>query len=99
VRIQLEIDALIFQIETRDPETMARWLVEWFAEIQRLWTPATHIRIMVYPSYSLRDTGKPFEFDWIANASLNGPISGKIHTPAQFVRELGDRLADLGADK
>jgi hypothetical protein len=98
VRIQLEIDAIFRQIETRDPETMARWLVEQFAEIQRIWTPATYIRVMVYPSFALNSMDRSAA-DWIESASLNGPISGKIHTPAQFVRELGERLADLGADR
>jgi len=92
MRVQLEVDSIYRQIDTRDPETMARWLLEQFNEIGRIWTPATFTRVQVWPSYDLDGRSG---VDWIVNGAHNPPQLG-TRTPRQFVNELADRLDQLG---
>ena len=87
----MSIDAYPFSIDTTDPETLARWLVEKFAYLEKWSTPATFVQIQVYPTISPDGS----RADWITNMALNGPISGAIHTPREFVAQLAERLDDL----
>jgi len=92
VRVELRIDSYTTTIETRDPETMARWLVEWFADINRNWTPATYVQIYTYPSRNWNAK----QNDWIANQALNSPVTGNIRSAREFVNALTEKLNEIG---
>lgn len=89
MRIQVEIDGLGRTIETRDPETLARWLIETFDDVN--WTPATYCRVLVYPSWGPDSERLP---DWIADSRfMDLPVP--VKSPEELVAALGERLREF----
>lgn len=87
--IRVQVDGITHQIDSRDPETLARWLIEVFADIQ--WTPATWCQVTVNPSWSGPDGRQP---DWIADTRfMQLPVP--VKSPEELVAALGERLAEF----
>jgi len=96
VRLELRIDATSTQISTRDPDLLARWLLEQFALIR--WTPATYVTAQAWPSWSDWDESGKANADWITL----GPHLGQaweIKTPEELLDQLGDALKRARGDQ
>jgi hypothetical protein len=88
VIIRVEIDGITRTTDSRDPETLARWLVEVFGDVR--WTPATWCRVLVSPSWD-PDGKRP---DWIADSAfMTLPVP--VKSPEELVAALGDRLQEF----
>jgi hypothetical protein len=90
MRVHVDIDNYGFDISTRNPELLARWLVEIFAEVE--WTPATNIRVWVQPGWVTRD-GQPVP-DWLADSRVLGRWT-PVQTPQEFVNSLQEQIDEL----
>lgn len=66
MRIELRIDNYTHTIDSRDPELLARWLVEQFGAHQ--WTPATMCNATCWPSFSGGLSGEPERMDWLGDS-------------------------------
>ena len=89
MRLTLYVDNLASQIDTRDPDLLARWLLEQFALIR--WTPATLVRAQAWPSWSDLDDGGKARADWLTN-SVDISERWDIKTPEHMVEALTDAL-------
>lgn len=95
MRVQLHIDGLVTQIETRNPQLLAAWLAEKFTEIQ--WTEATRVEAQAWPSFA-RDanTASGYSPDWIADSRYLG-VPLPVRSPEEMLAALGDELAKCRA--
>jgi hypothetical protein len=93
MQIQLTINNYTYEIDSRNPETIARWLGEMFTIN---WMPADHVQVSVYPTW---DAEKQTA-DWIRNTEWLLPLdSGNtIESPRDFVNALTDVLNRYEAD-
>jgi hypothetical protein len=88
VRFQLQIDGLVTEISTRDPELLGRWLLEQFALIR--WTPATHVVAHAWPSWSdFTEDGRP-RADWLTDSRELVPW--EVKSPEDVVMGLMETL-------
>jgi hypothetical protein len=94
MRLSLFIDGIPHQIDTTDPDLMARWLVEIFGRIQEL-TPATLIEFRTQPSFLYGKDRQP-AMDWIADSAIIGQ-QHRILSPRDFVTALGRQLDEAEA--
>lgn len=88
MRVQLQVDGIQHGIETRDPETLARWLIEWFDAID--WHPSTWCQVTVWPTWTHQgDTP-----DWITDSRYAGllPRTENARTPEDMVKALTECL-------
>ena len=83
------IDGYITQIDTRDPDLLARWLLEQFALIR--WTPATFVRAQAYPSWSDMDEHGKARADWITDSRFLGD-AWAVKTPEDVLAALDTAL-------
>jgi hypothetical protein len=67
MRLQLFVDNVITQIDTRDPELLGRWLLEQFALIR--WYPSTFVRAQAWPSWSDFDKSGNARPDWLTDSA------------------------------
>jgi len=91
MRLTLFIDGIPHQIDTTDPDLMAKWITEIFGRIQEI-TPATLIEFRAQPSF-LYDKDKKPAVDWIADNRIISQQQ-RILSPRDFVTELGRQLDD-----
>jgi hypothetical protein len=89
MRLALTIDSYTVQIDTRDPELLARWLLEQFALIR--WTGATQVRAQAWPSFAdFTEQGTP-RADWLAD-SRYVIERWTVKEPAEVVAAMQDVL-------
>lgn len=86
MKIRLFIDGIPHDIDSTDPDLLARWLVEIFGRIPQI-HPATIIEFRVSPSW-LPDTGGQWRPDWLADTRV---ISQDM--PVRSPRELAEALS------
>lgn len=67
MRLTLQVDGMTSEIDTRDPDLLARWLLEQFALIR--WSPASYVTAHAYPSWSDLDDGGRARADWLTNSA------------------------------
>lgn len=92
MNVRLTVDAITFTIATHDPDLLARWLVERFAEIE--FTPATDCRVMISPGWRRNpEPGNPYQPDWVADSRVIGG-SVEVRSPAEFVEALQEQLRE-----
>ena len=93
MRLILRIDGLQTQIDTRNPELLARWLLEQFALIR--WTPATIVEAQAYPSWSDWKEGGKAKADWLTDSRLLGEL-WRVKSPEDVVQQLQAALNRAG---
>jgi hypothetical protein len=92
VRITLTIDSLFHQIDSTDPDLLARWIVEIFGRIPQIY-PATDIRFQVMPSF-LPDADGQWRPDWAADSRVLGRME-PARSPRELLAALAKQLDDL----
>ena len=85
MRVQLFIDGMSYQIDTRDPDLLGRWLAEIFARMH--WIPATQTQVQVYPSYIQAEPGSQPQLDLIADSRVI-TNAVPVKSPQEFVDAL-----------
>jgi len=86
VKLSLSVDGLPAQIDTRDPELLARWLLEQFALIN--WTPATLVEAWAYPTWDYSRDPRP---DWLTD-SVQLSERWRVKSPEDVVAALSAAL-------
>jgi hypothetical protein len=92
MRLTITIDNYRHEIDSTDPGTLGRWVVEILARAERHWTPATLITVQTQPTFTMPPGGGQWVPDWIDNGDLI-----KIRTPADLLAALTEQLERLGA--
>lgn len=98
MRLSINIDAMHHEIDSTDPETLGRWIVEIFGRIQHP-TPATLIQVSAMPTTiwnSEWDTPHGFKADWICDSRWLGQL-GTVRTPRELLEQLTQWLDDYEA--
>jgi hypothetical protein len=93
MRLTITIDGAPHNIDSTDPETLGRWIVEILARAEPV-TPATYIQVQAQPSYLPQRNGDPARTDWIANSQLNGDLL-RVRSPRELVAALAAQLDRL----
>lgn len=96
MKLSLIIDGLPHEIDTTDPELLAKWIMEIFGRMQEV-TPATLIEVRAYPSF-LADGNGRWRPDWIADSRIIGRVD-QIRTPRELVAALAKQIEDYEALK
>ena len=96
MRLTIAIDGAPHGIDSTDPETLGRWVVEILARAEPI-TPATYIQVQAQPSYVPGRNGAPGRPDWIANSALNGELF-RVRSPRELVAALAAQLDRLGRE-
>lgn len=94
MKLRLIIDAVYHEIDSTDPDLLARWIVEIFGRIPEI-TPATLIQVQAYPSY-LPDADGQWQADWAADSRILGRMD-TIRSPRDLLAALSKQLDDLEA--
>jgi hypothetical protein len=66
MRLRVHVDGYPLEICSRDPELIARWLLEIFASIE--WTPATLVEVQAHPLYHRAPGTGQFAADWLTRS-------------------------------
>lgn len=90
MRLQISIDGLPHQIDSTDPETLGRWIVEIFGRV-RYPSPATLYQIQAWPSF-IPDANDQLQPDWICDSRWMEV--GKAKTPRELLRLLNAWLSN-----
>lgn len=103
MKLRLIIDGMPHEIDSTDPELLARWIVEIFGRIRQI-TPATLIEFQASPSFVPADDGdmQPgrggWRPDWTADSRVIGRIT-PIRSPRELLATLSAQLDELEALK
>jgi hypothetical protein len=97
VRLRIEIDSLTHGIDSSDPVTLGRWIVEILARAELTWSPATHIMLQAHPSWLPTEDGRG-RFDWIADARSVGNLY-PVRTPQDVVDAMQRQIDDLAGQR
>lgn len=92
MRLIISIDGVPHQIDSTDPETLGRWMVEIFARVKYP-TPATYYQVQAMPSW-IPDDGDGHA-DWIQDTRYLE--IGKARSPRELLRELNAWLSNYEA--
>lgn len=85
MKVDLRVDAATLTINTRNPDTLARWLIEQFEFID--WNPATWCQVYVWPTFDR--AGKIA--DWICDTRYLYP-EYTVKSPRELLERLTERL-------
>lgn len=89
MRLTIAVDNLRHEIDSTDPETLARWILEIIGRFA--WTPATYAYFQVYPSFTLnRETGE-YAPDWVADSRVLGEFT-QFRGPRDLLIALADQI-------
>ena len=94
MRLNLIIDGIIYQIDSSDPDLLARWIIEIFGRIPVIY-PATDIRVQAAPSF-LPDGKGSWRPDWAADSRVLGRLD-EVKSPRDLLDALTRQLDDLEA--
>jgi hypothetical protein len=95
MRLRITINAMAFEIDSTDPITLGRWVVEILARMERTWSPATIVTVQTSPTWVMTDNGNDRP-DWIADGRVLGNFY-EIRTPQDLVNALQQQLRELEA--
>jgi hypothetical protein len=95
MRLRIQIDAMNHEIDSTDPELLGKWVVEMFARIESLWSPATLIQVQAQPSWLPTENGRG-RTDWIADGRVIGNVY-TVRSPQELVDALQQQIRDLEA--
>ena len=97
MRLTIQVDATPHQIDSTDPELIGKWIAEIFGRAVAFGiTPATDIRVQIYPSWVPSDTLERGRPDWIADSRIIGN-SYQIHSPRDLIAALSRQLDEAEA--
>ena len=94
MKLRLIIDNIWQEIDSTDPDLLARWIMEIFGRIPQI-TPATLIQVQAFPSY-LPDANGQWRADWAADSRVLGRLD-PIKSPRELLEALTKQLDDLEA--
>jgi hypothetical protein len=94
VRLKIQIDSVSHEIDSADPVTLGRWVVEILARTELAWSPATYIMLQAFPSWLPTEDGRG-RCDWIADSRVIGNLY-PVRTPQDVVDALQQQIDDLG---
>jgi hypothetical protein len=99
VKLRIIIDGLPHEIDSTDPDLLARWIVEIFGRIPQIY-PSTLIEVQARPSWvndgSIeRPNWVP---DWAADARVIGQVQ-RIRSPRELLAALAVQLDEAEALK
>ena len=94
MRLKIIIDGIYHEIDSTDPETLGRWMVEIYGRVQHP-TPATLYQVQAYPSCIWDDSQYP-KCDWIQDSRWLGQL-GTARTPRELLVQLTQWLNDYEA--
>jgi hypothetical protein len=89
VRLQINIDSIVHNIDSCDPELLGKWVIEILRRPREI-TPATWITVQAWPSYLEGDDGQ-MHMDWPTDGRYLGR-QAEIRTPRDLVAALGKFL-------
>lgn len=92
--VQMTVDSIPHEIDTTDPELLAKWLTEIFGRIQQI-TPATLIQFQAWPSVLYGQDGQP-AIDWITDSRILRRRL-PILSPRDFVTQLSTQVDEMEA--
>jgi hypothetical protein len=93
LRLKLTIDNLSHEIDSTDPELLARWIVEILGRLPEIYA-STRISLEVLPSFVLVGLDPPrWGPDWPADARVTGQVL--VRSPRDVVAALGRQLDEL----
>lgn len=97
MRLTIQIDNIPHQIDTADPDLMARWIIEIFGRM-REWTAATWVTMQAYPSFLPIDRNGRTDWvaDWVADSAIIGRVV-EIKSPRDLVTQLAKQLDEYEA--
>lgn len=90
MRLRIQIDNVSHDIDSTDPVTLGRWMVEIFGRVKNP-SPATHYQIQAMPSWVPDEDGKGHA-DWIQDTRYWE--IGKARSPRELLRELNAWLSN-----
>jgi hypothetical protein len=94
MRLTLVIDAMHFEIDTRDPELLGKWVTEILERIPE-WTPATHFALQAYPSLYYDPETRQWVSDWLNDSRIIGE-QRRVNSPREWAKVLG-MMAEEGS--
>lgn len=89
MRLTIIIDGYPHEIDSTDPELLAKWIVEIFSRIPEIY-PSTMIEVKAYPSFVLQNSGQ-WGPDWTADSRVISQIM-VIRSPRELVTALSEQL-------
>ncbi len=95
MRLILSIDSIPHQIDSTDPDLLAKWIIEMFGRIREI-TPATLIELQTYPSVLPQSADGGWRPDWITDSRIIGQVI-QIRSPRDLIAALSKQLDDLEA--
>jgi hypothetical protein len=98
VKLRLIIDGYPHEIDSTDPELLARWIVEIFGRMPTIYA-STQIEVQAAPSFVLAIADPPsWRPDWIADSRVIGQRL-PVRSPRELVASLARQLDELDALK
>ena len=94
MKLHLIVDGIWHEIDSTDPDLLARWIVEIFGRIPAIY-PATMIEVRVSPSF-LPDGMGQWRPDWAADSRVLGRLY-PVKSPRDLLAALTKQLDDLEA--
>jgi len=91
VRLEIYADGYNYSIDTIEPDTLGKWVVEIFDRIGPM-DASSYLQVRAWPSFSTRANQGG---DWILNSSMNNPLFG-IKSPREMVEGLSKALDEAG---
>jgi len=89
VRLRLTLDGIGHEIDTADPDLLAKWIIEIFGRLRQI-TPATLIEVQASPSWVYDEHDQPVP-DWTADSRIICQRM-KIKSPRDLPDALGRQL-------
>lgn len=84
MRLQLSIDSMYHEIDSTDPETLGRWIVEIFGRVRNP-SPSTFYQVRAIPSWVPDESGQG-KADWIQDTRWLEMLSPR--SPRELVNQL-----------
>lgn len=92
MRLTIYIDGYTHQIDSTDPETLGRWMVEIYGRAVPI-TPATLMQVRAEPSFIPDPDGQfGMRADWIQDTRYME--IGKAYTPRELLQQLNAWLSN-----
>ena len=96
MRLKLIIDGYYHEIDSTDPELLARWIMEIFGRMREI-TPATQIQVQAQPSWlPCANPAQPWAADWTADGRIIGQTVA-VRSPRELLDALGKQLDEAEA--
>lgn len=93
MKLRLIIDAMPHEIDSTDPELLARWIIEIFGRIPEI-NPSTVIEFQASPSFDLQPGRGGWRPDWAADSRVICQVT-PVRSPRELLAALGAQLDEL----